>query len=260
MTAPPGPDPRIIALTGGVNFRDLGGYTGAGGRCIRWQHLYRSGATHLLDAAARQQLRDMGIRVAVDFRSTAEQREHPHGLSGMPEVTYLAAPHGGLGGNLMQMLAEPALEAAHLRAEMLQLYRTIPFDFGGVFQLLFRGAAHGPLPLVFSCAAGKDRTGVAAALLLRALGVSWAQIEADYLLTERFVPDIMRALRPSHAGRRLAQVDPGVIAPVFSADREYLHAMRTAIEERCGSLETYFNIELQLEPGVIETLRERLLV
>jgi protein-tyrosine phosphatase len=250
---------RFVSVAGGVNFRDLGGYTGAGGRRIRWRHLYRSGATHQFDDAARRRLVDLGVRVAVDLRSAAEQREHPHGLAGLPDVAYVAADHDGLGGNLMQLLAEPQTEAAHLREEMLELYRNLPYEFSGVYRRLFLSAAEGPLPLVFSCAAGKDRTGVAAALLLHALGVSWQDIEADYLLTEQFIPDIMRALLSSKVGRYMALIDPEVVAPVFSADRAYLGAMREAVAARSGSLDAYLRGALGLGDGVLDVLRGRLL-
>jgi protein-tyrosine phosphatase len=250
---------RIVCLEGAVNFRDLGGYTGADGRRVRWRQLYRSGTTHLFNAAARERLAAMGIRAAVDLRSRQEQAEHPHAFGAIADFSYLSCNHDHVAGNLVGALRDPRLNAAAVREEMLQLYRELPYAFRDVLQMLFRSAALGPLPLVFNCAAGKDRTGVAAALLLIALGVDWPEVEADYLLTERCVPDIMRAVLASRMGRRLAAIDPQALLPLFGVDRTYLAAMRESVAARSGSFDNYFAVELALEPDLLAALRERLL-
>jgi protein-tyrosine phosphatase len=252
-------DKRILYLDGGLNFRDLGGYPAAGGKRVRWNQLYRSGTTHLLSAGARERLAEIGIRAAVDLRSVQEQHEYPHALRASAGIDYIAHEHHQVGGNLMQMLADPGLSSAQLIAEMLNVYRGMPYDFAGLFAQLFRSAALGPLPLVFSCAAGKDRTGVAAALLLTALGVDWEDVAQDYLLTEQFVPAITESVLASRAGRRLALLDPDLTAPIFGVDRAYLDAMRAEIMTRSGSFERYFQDDLGLDGGLLESLRGRLL-
>jgi protein-tyrosine phosphatase len=250
---------RIISLQGGINFRDLGGYVGADGRRIRWRRLFRSGSTHVLSDADRRSLADLGIRTAVDLRSNQERQEHPHGLAGQNDVLYRGFDHNRAGGNLLRMLEQPQLEATHLHEGMVELYRELPYEFGDIYQQLFRTVAAGPLPLVFNCAAGKDRTGVAAALLLNALGVNWENIVADYLLSEQFVPDIIRIFRGTKAGQMLGQIDPLIVAPLFSVDRAYLEAMRGSIIARNGSFQDYYGSQLGLEPEIIERLRMRLL-
>jgi protein-tyrosine phosphatase len=142
---------------------------------------------------------------------------------------------------------------------MAQLYRELPYQFTEIYRELFHVLARGPLPMVFNCAAGKDRTGVAAALLLTALGVAWEDIEADYLLTQQFVADIKNLVIGSRWGRRLTRLDPVTIAPLFGVDTSYLTAMREAILDRSGSFERYFQNDLQLEPALLQELRERLL-
>jgi protein-tyrosine phosphatase len=252
-------DKRILWLEGGLNFRDLGGYYAADGKRIRWGLLYRSGTTHALSAAAREHLAEIGIRAAVDLRSVQEQQEHPHALATLADIVYVAHAHREVAGNLMEMLADPRLSGARLTAEMVNLYRGLPYEFGGIFAQLFRSVALGPLPLVFNCTAGKDRTGVAAALLLTALGVAWDDVVRDYLLTEQFVPAITDSVLSSRLGQRLAQLDPGITAPLFGVDRAYLDAMREEISKRSGSFERFFNDELGLDGGLLATLRGRLL-
>jgi protein-tyrosine phosphatase len=254
------PETRIIPLQGGINFRDLGGYAAAVGRRVRRHRLFRSGTTHSLSEVDRGRLAGLGIRAVVDLRSNWERQEHPHGLSGCAGVRYTAYDHERAGGDLMRMLEDPHLRAMHLRDAMIEHYRQLPYEFRDIYQQLFRSVAAGPLPLVFNCAAGKDRTGVAAALLLGALGVVWEDIMVDYLLTERFVPDIMRTFRSSRAGKMLSRWDTRAVAPLFGVDRAYLDAMREAIVARNGSIENYLLSELSLESDVLEALRRRLLV
>jgi len=252
-------DKRILWLEGGLNFRDLGGYPAAGGKRVPWGRLYRSGTTHLLSAAARERLAEIGIRAAVDLRSVQEQQEYPHALSALADITYIAHEHHHVGGDLSQMLADPQLSSDQLSAAMADVYRGLPYEFTGPFAQLFKSVALGPLPLVFNCAAGKDRTGVAAALLLTALGVTWEDVVQDYLLTEQFVPAITASVLASSVGRRLAELDPGVTAPLFGVERAYLDAMREAIITRSGSFERYFGDDLGLDDGLLATLRGRLL-
>ncbi len=250
---------RIVPLQGGINFRDLGGYAAAAGRRVRRGHLFRSGTTHSLSESDRLLLAGLGIRAVVDLRSNAERLEHPHGLAGYAEVLYTAYDHERMGGNLMRMLEDPDLQAVRLRDAMIEHYRHLPYEFSDVYQQLFRNVATGPLPLVFNCAAGKDRTGVAAALLLSALGVAWEDIMADYLLTSQFVPDILRTFRSSKAAKMLSRWNDVAVAPLFGVDPAYLDAMREAIVVRDGSIDNYFRSELALDSRVLEDLRQRLL-
>jgi protein-tyrosine phosphatase len=250
---------RIVSLEGGINFRDLGGYPGADGRRVRWRQLFRSGSTHALSPASRQLLKTMGIRAAVDLRSRQEQDEHPHALCTDDGCEYLAFDHNHAGGDLLEMLRRVDVDASQLHLAMVQLYRELPYQFTEVYRSLFQVAASGPLPMVFNCTAGKDRTGVAAALLLTALGVAWEDIEADYLLTRQFFADIMNSVIASRWGARLSRLDPGTIAPLFGVDPSYLEGMRDAILARSGSFERYFQHDLQLEPALLDGLRRRLL-
>jgi protein-tyrosine phosphatase len=251
---------RIIPLQGGINFRDIGGYTAAGGRRVRWNCLFRSGTIHLLTADDRERLESLGIRAAIDLRSNRERQELPHGLIGDADVLYWAHDHDHVGGDLMKMLLrDPNSEAAHLRDAMVQLYRELPYHFTEAYRQLFSSVSAGALPLVFNCAAGKDRTGVAAALLLSVLGVAWDDVMADYLLTESVVPDIIRMFGGTKMGGILRRLGPQVSAPLFCVDRAYLDAMRQSIMIRSGSMENYCLSELRLESALLETMRRRLL-
>jgi protein-tyrosine phosphatase len=250
---------RNIVLDGGVNFRDLGGYETATGARVRWRRLFRSGNTHALSNADRGRLAALGIRAVVDLRSVRERDEHPHGLKAHGEVEYNAYDHHHGAGDLVKMLDDPRLEAVHMEAAMLALYRDLPYQFAEVFGSLLRAIAFGPLPLVFNCTAGKDRTGVAAALLLGALEVAWEDIVAEYLLSEHSVPAILRSLQGSKWSGVLERIDPQVVAPLFTVKRAYLEAMRESVTRRSGSIDAYLADDLRLDAAVFDALRRRLL-
>jgi protein-tyrosine phosphatase len=251
-------DLRVIALDGGLNFRDMGGYETGGGRRVRFRRLFRSGTTDALSPTDRTKLAKLGIRTVVDLRSNQERSELPHGLKDDARVVYHSYEHAREGGNLLRMLDRPDLEQTHLQSAMMHLYRELPYEFGDIYRQLFRKIADGALPLVFNCAAGKDRTGVAAALLLCAIGVSWEDVMTDYLLTAQFVPDIVRKFGRSTLRGRLDRFAPAVVAPMFEARATYLEAMREAVVARSGSIDEYLHVDLGLGPGVLRDLREQL--
>src|SRR3546814_20631016 len=82
-------------------------------------------------------------------------------------------------------MKDPDVNTSSLRAMMLAMYRRLPFEQSESFLAILRALADGDAPLLFHCAAGKDRTGAMAALLLELLGVPRETIVADFVLTDR---------------------------------------------------------------------------
>src|SRR5260370_37553134 len=97
---------------------------------------------------------------------------------------------------------------------MKSLYRRFPFDFRDAYLDLFRQLEGGNLPLVFNCTAGKDRTGVAAALILFALGVDRNVISDDDLLSERCFDQSCELILKRKLAILLACVEHEVCDPV----------------------------------------------
>jgi protein-tyrosine phosphatase len=206
----------------------------------------------------RKRLYALNIRAVVDLRSTGERYHRPHGLFGQPDLHYVAHNHDRSKGNLARALEEEH-GAKSLRDAMIDLYRTLPYDLSEGYRQLFRAVVCGPLPLAFNCAAGKDRTGVAAALLLSTLGVSWDDVMADYLLTEKFIPDIIRMYGSSKTTVPLGRFDANLTAPLFAVDPAYLEAMREGVTAQSGSIEDYVRRDLRISSNDVAELRQRLL-
>ncbi len=249
---------RIPKLEGALNFRDLGGYSAADGRSVRWKILYRSGTTHAMTRDDVSVLESSGIRYAYDFRSNNERRHYPTRLTDIAQVTYRYRDHDRLPGDIKRLLSSPGADAGRSRALMISTYRQLPYEFEDAFRSLFQYLSNGDLPLVFNCTAGKDRTGVAAALVLSALGVSRETILEDYLLTDQFFEQSCEMMLGKGAGL-FSKVDRAVWEPLMRVDPDYLNAMFDQLNESHGSVERYFNEQLGIDRHRIDRLRIHLL-
>jgi protein-tyrosine phosphatase len=250
---------RIIPLQGALPIRDLGGYRSATGRLTRWNRIFRSGAIHSLTRADRGRVAELKIRTVVDLRSNSERQEHPHGLLAQPELLYWAGDYADVAGDLTKMLTDPSFSLYQARAAMIDLYRDLPYELAAIYRQLFLHTSSSPLPLLFNCAAGKDRTGVAAALLLSAVGVDWEDVIADYLVTQMVVPRIIQTLERSKSGQAVQRLSPQIVASLVGVDRLYLDAMHESVVTRSGSMEGYLSSELKLDADVLRRIRDRIL-
>ena len=246
---------RLLPLEGGRNFRDLGGYRTADGRTVKWGTLFRSGSMHDLTATDFATLSKMGLRTVTDFRDTRERQNEPVAWpqSGSPQV--FADDYSMNIGSMMQLLSAPGLDAAKAQEMMATTYRELPYQFAGQYKRMFGELLAGHAPLAFNCSAGKDRTGVAAALLLTALGVPRETVTEDYLLSNRYFRPTANP-KPGSAEEQMAKaLPPAVLQAMMGVDRSYLDAAFAAIEQRSGSVDGYFRTELGLDDAALQKLR-----
>jgi protein-tyrosine phosphatase len=255
-----------IPLASLPNLRDLGGWAGADGRRIRSGLLFRSTDLSKLTPDDRAALDQLGIGTIYDFRSAAERTTEPDvALDGVQEVVLdvLAdAPHA-VPGNLTKVLSDPATLAA-ARAELggRGVVELMESSYGQLvtlpsarasYRLFFRGLlGDHPVPALFHCTTGKDRTGWAAASFLTLMGVTREDVLTEYLLTnEQLIP----ALRSVFDAFARAGGDPEMLRPVLGVDRTYLELAFAAMEASYGTIESYFADGL----GIGATDQQRLL-
>jgi protein-tyrosine phosphatase len=259
-------DKRVVPLAGGRNFRDLGGYRTRDGRQVRWGRLYRSGVMSYFTDEDRRQLSQIGIRTICDFRSPYERKREPTNWS----ATSVRTLHWEYDFRNLSLRAELAgeteLNRSVLHECMLRLYRKFPVLFAKPYADLFAQLAAGELPLVFHCSAGKDRTGIAAALVLTSLGVPSETVFEDYALTDRVVdlekelfqhPDTSVGVGDEHA--HLARLGAETRAPILRALPEYLRTAFDSIESEHGSIEAYLRSQLGVTDAMLESMRKHLL-
>lgn len=169
---------RLLPLVGAYNFRDLGGYRTVDGRSTRWGQLFRSDTLQELSEADVQLLREIGLATIIDLRTPSELARYGRGpLVGEP----IGYHHLALIDDDQVMNREgPAESQADLAQRYLHYLEIGKNTLVEALTMVSDQARH---PLVFHCAAGKDRTGILAALVLDILGVEREVIVEDYVIT-----------------------------------------------------------------------------
>ena len=145
---------------------------------------------------------------------------------------------------------------------MRDFYRENPRAMGHAFGEMMERIGEGAAPCVIHCSAGKDRTGVAVAILLAALGVSRDVIISDYVRSASIPTleeDMARAVTMAGDRQHLLRLYPvDAISAMMDASADYIEQALDGIEEQFGSLEAYLR-ENGVRHRVIASLRERLL-
>ena len=182
---------RHLPLEGAYNIRDLGGYETSNGASTLWKAILRSGDMHRLTPESRAALVDYGVRTVVDLRRDAELEEKPNVFADSPSVAYRRYDlWGGL-------LAPDRSDYDDASAWWLAHY-TMLLDERRPQVCAAVAAVADPAswPVVFHCAAGKDRTGVVAGLVLSLAGVPTETIAEDYALSAHFLIDRFLQMTP----------------------------------------------------------------
>ena len=210
---------RVIELEAVHNFRDMGDYPTADGRRTRPHRLYRADGLDRLTPADIETLRPLGLHTVIDLRTLGEIE-----LRGRFPFEELPLAWHHL--PVVDVTWEQVDTAGRDAAEFLHEQYTSMLAYGEpLFAAAIRTLAlPGALPGVFHCAAGKDRTGILAALVLGALGVPHEVIIADYALTQAGMERMRRwaeATNPEMMARWLAMpavhmaAEPAAIAAVL---------------------------------------------
>lgn len=228
---------RAVPLAGASNFRDLGGYVAADGQRVRWRRLFRSDHLAALTSEDTVLLAQLQVARAVDFRGREERAAQPYAL---PGVRYQSVPIEPTVVRRYRELAARGerLDEAHARQLMLDTYLGFVADDAPQMTEFFAQLLGDDAPLVFHCTAGKDRTGLAAALLLLALGVPREVVMQDYLLTNRLY---RRPPPPADDATTRA-----VHEVVWGVRAEYLQTALDAMEREHGGIEGYLRQRLKL--------------
>lgn len=247
---------RVLPLEGGRNFRDLGGYLAADGRRVRWGRLYRSGSMAGLTQADCEYLSGLGIKLICDLRTTGEREAMPSAWPGAAGPGYWSRDYATSFGDLRTLLKAGLPTVTQVREVMQTVYRNLPFEQAPAYRELFKRLAAGELPMVFNCTAGKDRTGIVAALILDVLGVPREVIIEDYALTNELLAG--HSLSRGKQGL-LGQLPPEVLHAIAGSDPDYLRTAFAVIEERHGCIEHYLGDVLDVSEQELSAIRVELL-
>ncbi len=245
---------RRVPFEGITNFRDLGGYRARSGARVRWGLVFRAEALHGLTDADRDLYQHLGMRTVYDLRSEMEREARP-GPFPSRWVEVVGRPRDGespiaVSSGMTVDDGERILEG--LYTGLIEHSAT---KIGGLLTGL---TEDGGLPAVFHCHAGKDRTGVVAALLLEALGVDRGTVLDDYELTARYR---FRSQQEPTFQRLIEQfaMSPEAAAGVLNTPRWAMAAALGTLDRDHGGIDAYLTGPAGMRAADVEALRGRLL-
>lgn len=250
-------------VTQGIhNLRDYGGYAVVGGSRVKTGVLFRSGQHMEASDADLALVHALDIRTVIDLRGTSERtgfpcRRHPGFAAQViayERETSNSPPHEGGGGRIV-MTPEKA------RERMLSVYTRMPVNPAmiAMFSRYFNALDENEGGSLVHCFAGKDRTGIAASLLLHVLGVHHDDILAEFLLTNdaptRHVLERQSLPRmEAHYGA----IEPEALHNLMGVLPEYLDTYIAKVREDHGSLDAYLAQSLGVDGARKERLRAKL--
>lgn len=256
---PPSIDDRRLLLSGAVNFRDLGGYLTADLRRVKRGLVFRSDHLSRLTSGDQQILKRLQFKVVCDLRTPREQQRAPDLLPPDGSIHLLSLP-------VHVKSFDPAIAMDRLKEGddawlsldfFIALYRRYLDDFGPVWgKVLGLIASPHNLPLIFHCTGGKDRTGICAALLFKALGVQEESILSDH---ERSNACNAERLQSIYAEFAALGIGPEKAAPYLQAPIEPLASMFDHLKKTYGTIEDYLVMKANLDRKTLMALQKGLL-
>ena len=252
---------RKLGMQGTPNFRDFGGYAAADGRRVKWGYLFRSGQLSSLSDQDLALLANLEIDLVCDFRRVEEQAGDPSRLPPQNPPRIASLPI--IPGSNARFFEEADYTGTGDPRAMFDFMVEINRDFAEqqteTYGRMFRELLDiEDARILVHCAAGKDRTGFAAAIILLAVGVSQEQVMQDYMLTRRYFhpqKEVDR-LRQKY---QMEQMDAASVLPMLEVHEDYLSRALEVIERNYPNVEAYLEDALGVGWEDIERLRARYL-
>ncbi len=253
-------DGRIKAIDGTRNFRDAGGYLTADGRKVKMGKLYRAGSLAGLTPQGMSALEKLHIAAIIDLRSTDERRTDTSNWLAAAGMGYWTRDYAmdDMGISALFGGDPAALTPERVRAALAEGYRGMPKALAPSFRQLFASlAAPQSGAVVVNCTAGKDRTGIATALVLTALGVPYETVREDFLLSNA------AARQQFHSGvtmpPAMAKIPQESLLMLAGVDGAWLDAAFDQMRKDRGSIDGWLEAELGVGPAQIAALKRNML-
>jgi protein-tyrosine phosphatase len=262
---------RVLALEGVHNFRDFGGYTVSGGGRLKRGLLWRSGQHHGATDDDLAKIAGLGLADVFDLRSSRERETHPcrRPQNFVARIFYsddpvhspalkIGAPPEASDKHAAPHVAGAKRSAAETREGMRRNYGHIAFrpELIAMIRSQLAALAEARGPSLVNCMAGKDRTGIAVAMIQFAAGVHRDDIIADYVLTNNAGDVEARIRAGAETIKAMSRgLNEEVMRVVMGVEPEYLESAFATIAEKHGSIEGYLREVL----GVDEAMRGKLL-
>lgn len=246
---------RNSVIPGIQNFRDIGGYSAAKRKQIRWGMLYRSAQIETVSYATIKELNNIGIKTIIDLRSESEVARSPKLSEKGFNVVHI--PIGAVNmKEMMQDLRRGKISNDSIYRFMLRMNKDLVTYYRPEYKRMFDVLEDEKnYPALIVCTSGMGRTAIASALVLSALGVDDDTIISDYLRGNDFY-DIPQS---SRFGYKLPVNAQEAITTLHSARTEFLNTAKKQIEKTYGNVPTYLDKGIGLSNDDIKHLRSILL-
>jgi protein-tyrosine phosphatase len=227
---------------------------------VRWGYLFRSGHLAQLTDRDLELLGSLQLDLVCDFRQLPEQEREPSRLPPERAPTLCSLPiEPGNASGFLQRLDGPLPGPEVMFEFMVTVNRELAIEEAPVYRRMFAEIlAREDTRFLVHCAAGKDRTGFAAALTLLALGVPEAVVMRDYLLSGRYY-DALAEVERVQVKYGMTDSDSAAILPMLQVDERYLRAALDAIVEHYADVDTYLAEAVGLGAPERAELRRRYL-
>jgi protein-tyrosine phosphatase len=243
---------REVKLQGAVNFRDLGGYTTKDGKKVKMGLLYRSAALNALTDADVDKIAALNIKFDFDFRGPYEVKTAPDKIPTTTTRISLPAGSENVGDSVYQKNLQNMLKTDSFMSHFYTDLSPFKSRYEPLFDSLlnFKGNSN----LVFHCTAGKDRTGIAAALILYALGVDKETIYDDYEATNYYRRN--ENIKAAYGMQLMYKLDKQTANTMLDANRDYIKSTFNQIEIDYGTIENYLFKIMRIDDSKIKLLRK----
>ena len=249
---------RKLDMQGTPNFRDFGGYASASGQKVKWGYLYRSGQLSALSERDVALVDSLGLDLVFDFRRSEEQELEPSRLPVDSAHRVLSMPITP--GNNASFFEQGDIDQGAMFEFMVEVNRDLAEAQAVTYSRMFSEILEAESArLLVHCAAGKDRTGFAAAMILLALGVPREVVMHDYMLTADFFSPHLEIDRLRKKYQMEMEMEAEAILPMLEVHEDYLAAALTSIDNRYASVEEYLAQELGVGESERAELRGRYL-
>lgn len=228
---------KHLPMAGGYNFRDLGGIRTKEGRFVKWGKLFRADELSNLTEDDIKYLSSIPIMSVIDFRAQSEARRSRDKLPDTVKFTY---PIAITPGNLSTEGVQANLLKTNIDSHMKHMNRLLVSDPVCVraFRIFFAIVQNNlSAPLIFHCSAGKDRAGMAAALVLFSLGVDEQTVMDDYLMSKVYLSDKYAAFIAKYPRAE----------SIFTVKRMFLQAGINQIKRDHGTIMNFLTRELKVD-------------
>lgn len=251
---------RDVPLDGGVNFRDLGGYATNHGRKVKWGRLYRSGHMSNLSGPGLAYFAGLNIDTVCDFRLSVERANESIALPNNPRIEVLEIPPGVKDRFYFHRVFRDSNDPADVVRAVHDVVRSMVDGSAARYQRLFEVLlAPGDHNILINCSAGKERTGVGAALILTALGVPRETIYYDFMLSRVYFPaanEVQRVLEKYEVAA-VGDAATNLVMPLLETRESYLRAAFDFIDENFGGGIEYLNAQFGLGAAELRRLRDQ---